>query len=62
MLQLVAGMALIMNVWNEMPVQDFIFCHSSFDQLDQRVCILTAELDNKVHGNKYIYVTGSGHA
>lgn len=46
-LQLVAGMALIMNVWNEMPVQDFIFCHSSFDQLDQRVCILTAELDNK---------------
>lgn len=53
MLQLVAGMAVMTNMWNEMPVQDFVFCRSTFNQLDQKACILTAELNHKVQTYAY---------
>jgi len=47
-LQALAGLVLITNVWDRKPVQDFVFCVPSVDRCKPKACVLTAPSEQKV--------------
>jgi len=47
-LQALAGLFVITNVWDSKPVKDFVFCVPSLDHCKPKACVLTAPSEQKV--------------
>ncbi|XP_065919597.1 kinetochore-associated protein 1-like isoform X2 [Dysidea avara] len=47
-LQALAGLVIITNVWDKKPVKDFVFCVPSLDRCKPKACVLTAPSEQKL--------------